>query len=1206
MRSEHSAGDAALSPTQLLEIERARDRFEVLWRDGQRPTIEDCLSDRTEPMRSALLRALLAMELERRQSAGERPVVTEYEARFPGDGALVAAAFASAGRSPKGPVAVPDQRASDTGRNLLFGLLALQNSFIDRDSLVAAFSTWVADKSNSLGAILLGWGVLDSSRHALLDALVAEHLKFHGGDPERSLAALAVGPSTRESLQRVGDRALDASLSHAGLTTATVGQDTVFPHGLEMSSAPGQRFRVLRPHAQGGLGAVFVAVDNELNREVALKEILDRHADNPVNRARFLMEAEITARLEHPGIVPVYGLGTYADGRPFYAMRFIRGDSLKEAIERFHGEPGRVCAESPIHGEPGRVSAGNRSKGPQRTRSGKTRGADASPLAFRQLLRRFLDVCNAIDYAHSRGVLHRDVKPGNVIVGRYGETLVVDWGLAKPIGQRDPRSPGDERTLWPMSASGSAAETLPGSALGTPAYMSPEQAAGEIDRLGPRSDVYSLGATLYALLTGRPPFGGAQADEILRLVTKGLFPPPRRIDPTIDRALEAVCLKAMALKPEDRYATPRALADDVERWIADEPVTALPESMGSRLARWSRRNRPWVRAGAAALVVVLITTGAFAVQQARSAARERRARDREHEAAARERQSSALAQRRLGQIEKANDLLADIFDDIDPRAGKPGQSLSEILGERLERAATQLDTTDIGDPLTAAKLQIALGKSLLHLGYPAKAVAMFEHAKKVRADRLGSENADTLDSKSHLADAYAEVGRFGEALALVEETVKLQTASLGVTHLDTLQSRDLLAQLYGRLGRFAQAIALQEENVKLQTAAQGPEHPHTLTSRNNLAILYDRAGRETEAIKIHEETLKGRTARLGPDHSDTLNSRYNLATAYSGAGRLSEAIKMHEETLALRSANSGASHPQTLNSRNNLALAYYQAGRWAEALALQEETVKLQTAKLGADHPNTLLGRSNLSSYLAAGGRLIEAIALLQEMVKAEKLKLGPDDPETLRSQGNLANLYAKAGRSAEALALHKEVLKLRESKFGPDHPDMLASRGKLAAFYESLGRWSDAELLRRDNVASRRKSEKPSSLILATEIAGLAANLSEQWNWTQAETILRECLAIRETAIPDDWPTFNTMSQLGGALLGQGKLADAEPLILHGYEGMKAREKTIPPIARQRMPEAAARIVRLYEDWGKVEKLANWKTRLGLCDLPIDVFSRP
>ena len=271
-------------------------------------------------------------------------------------------------------------------------------------------------------------------------------------------------------------------------------------------------------------------------------------------------------------------------------MRFVRGDSLKETIAAFH-------ADETLKNDPGRRS-----------------------LALRKLLRRFVDVCNAIDYAHTRGVLHRDIKPANVIVGKHGETLVVDWGLAKALGKAEPGSAPDERTLMPSSASGSA-ETLPGSAMGTPAYMSPEQAAGDLDRLGPRSDVYSLGATLYCLLTGKPPFDGDDLGAVLRAVGKGDFPPPRQIDPAIDRALEAVCLKAMALKPEDRYATSRALADDVERWAADEPVTAWREPFGRRARRWARRNRTAVTAAAAALLMAMVgLTAVLAVQTRANAA----------------------------------------------------------------------------------------------------------------------------------------------------------------------------------------------------------------------------------------------------------------------------------------------------------------------------------------------------------------------------------------------------------------------------------------------------------------------------------------------------------------------------------------------------------------------------------------------------------
>ncbi len=406
------------------------------------------------------------------------------------------------------------------------------------------------------------------------------HVKQHGGDAEQSLAAIGAGRSTRESLAASPTATSSGVLAHVGSGSSRSRElaDRTATYAVGTATSDGQRFRVLRPHAKGGLGAVFVALDDELHREVALKQILDCYADDPVSRARFLLEAEITGGLEHPGIVPVYGLGTYTDGRPYYAMRFIRGDSLKEAIERFH-------KDEALKKEPGRRS-----------------------LELRKLLRRFTDLCNAIEYAHSRGVLHRDFKPGQHyrrqarrdVGGRLGP------GQAAGPGRAGPASPASAPSSQ-SSASGSA-ETLPGSALGTPAYMSPEQARGELDRLGPRSDVYSLGATLYCLLTGRPPFEGDEIGEVLRKVQRGEFASPRQLDPSIDQALEAVCLKAMAILPEDRYGSCRALAEDIERWAADEPVSAWREPFGRRARRWGRRHRSAVIAVAVAMLAGLVAT----------------------------------------------------------------------------------------------------------------------------------------------------------------------------------------------------------------------------------------------------------------------------------------------------------------------------------------------------------------------------------------------------------------------------------------------------------------------------------------------------------------------------------------------------------------------------------------------------------------------
>jgi serine/threonine protein kinase len=505
--------------------------------------------------------------------------------------------------------------ALDPNRNLLFGILALQMDFISREQLVAATSKWLMEKTSPIEDILVEQSALSEEDRSLLIPLVARHIDNHDADPEKSLAALTSIGSVGEDLQSLDDPQLKATLSivsrdrrdlqfaNAHITSEDQGAQRLV---VDRSSSRASRFRILRPHAKGGLGEVSVAEDTELKREVALKEIQSKFANDPNSRARFLLEAEVTGGLEHPGIVPVYGLGQYADGRPYYAMRFIRGDSLQEAADRFHGKVdtlanSRTGDDDPVNETQPKFDS----------------------IAFRKLLGRFVDVCNAIEYAHSRGVLHRDLKPGNIMLGKYGETLVVDWGLAKPRGCDQDAKVYDESTLTPSSGSGSA-PTQMGSAIGTPAYMPPEQAAGKLDELGPASDVYSLGATLYYLLTGQPPVQGKSLDEVLKKVRAGDVAPPREIKHDIPKALEAICLRAMANRSKDRYDSPRELASDVERFLADETVSAYRESLPERTGRFVRKHRGAMQAAAAALVLIPVTVAlVFVVIAQRGTERQR-------------------------------------------------------------------------------------------------------------------------------------------------------------------------------------------------------------------------------------------------------------------------------------------------------------------------------------------------------------------------------------------------------------------------------------------------------------------------------------------------------------------------------------------------------------------------------------------------------
>jgi serine/threonine protein kinase/tetratricopeptide (TPR) repeat protein len=1060
--------------------------------------------------------------------------------------------------------------------NLLFGLLALQNGLIDQDQLVAAFRAWTRDRSRALADYLAARGDLDADQRAGVEAMVGLHIKKHG-DAGRSLAALPAGRSTRESLAAIGDPVIEHTLTQLA-SGSDDDPDRTASYAVGTATADGQRYRVLRPHARGGLGAVFVALDAELHREVALKQILDAHADDPVSRQRFLLEAEVTGGLEHPGIVPVYGLGTHGDGRPFYAMRFIRGDSLKQAIEHFHADA-RM-----------KTVAGGRS------------------LELRKLLRRFLDVCNAIGYAHSRGVLHRDIKPGNIIVGRHGETLVVDWGLAKARGRADSAESADERPLVPSSASGSA-ETLPGSALGTPAYMSPEQARGDLEAMGPRSDVYSLGATLYCLLTGRPPVADDDLGAVLRAVQAGEFPPPRRLDAAIDPALEAVCLKAMALRPEDRYAMPRSLAEDIERWMADEPVSAWREPLARRARRWAWRNRTAVAAVAVALVAGVVGLGAVAGVQARANSELNDAYRETSQALEETKREKTKADEALAQAEAVSTFLVEGFRSPDPSLAGSDVKVADLL----DRATERLNLQFTGSTATKGALLHALGRTYMGLGLYHKAVTILAQALEARQAASGADHPDTLATRSILALASTYAGRVAEALALHESTLERRKAVLGPDHPDTLGSRGNLAFAYQAAGRMAEALALHESTLERREAVLGPDHPDTLGSRGNVATAYGEAGRHSEAIALHQKTVKLMESKLGPDHPQTLTCRNNLAVAYWRAGRTAEAIAMDEATLKLREAKLGPDHPDTLQTRRNLANGLFDEGRLSESIALNEGTLKLTEARLGVDHPVTLINRNNLANAYGAAGRLPESIALHESTLRLREAKLGPDHPDTLMSRFNLGLSYFNAGRFSDAAAMHEATLKPREAKLGADHPDTHRTRNELASTYEALGRSTEAlgrsieaERLFREVLAHRRKTVEPGSPDLASALFDLGRNLLNQSRWPEAEPLLREAAAIREKATPGEWPRFNVTSLLGASLFGQGRYAESESALVAGFEGMKALEATIPDAERSRLREAAERVVRLYEAWGKPEQSVAWKARVGMSDLPADVFARP
>jgi serine/threonine protein kinase/tetratricopeptide (TPR) repeat protein len=585
-------------PQISLENERRIDvicqAFEDAWARARGPSIAAFLGQGDSDWQDLLLVELLRVDVELRQKA-EQPCDTDvYHRELPEFTDRIDAFFAGslcrAGRIRKSasgeslPAAQSDAfelpKDKESCRNLIFGIVATQLSLISSEQLLAAINSWMQRRDQKISEILCEFGVLSDRFVAILQPLVDAHIQHHGGDPEKSLAALQQSGFVLRGFSADGNTELTASLNR-GSTEGQRHSSSIRQSVRPASWSPRQeRFQILRFHARGGLGQVAVALDRELHREVALKEIRPELADDKAFRTRFIQEAEINGGLEHPSIVPVYSLGAHPNGRPYYAMRFIKGESLKQSSERFHD-----------------------------TSHTETSAWDGN-VEFRKLLGQMIDVCHAIAYAHSRRVLHRDLKPSNIMLGRYGETLVVDWGLAKAEGQQSTDGQISELTLRP--ASGSDVEpTIAGSRVGTLPYMSPEQARGDLAIIGPASDIYSLGATLYHVLTGRAPIISSDGNLEER-AKSGVFTPPRIVNPRIPRPLESICLKAMARAPHVRYASATDLAEDLERWLSDETVLAHRETHLEYSGRWLRRHRSVALTAGASLLVIAVVSLACA------------------------------------------------------------------------------------------------------------------------------------------------------------------------------------------------------------------------------------------------------------------------------------------------------------------------------------------------------------------------------------------------------------------------------------------------------------------------------------------------------------------------------------------------------------------------------------------------------------------
>jgi serine/threonine-protein kinase len=843
------------------------------------------------------------------------------------------------------------------------------------------------------------------------------------------------------------------------------------------------RFAPVRLHARGGLGEVHLAMDTELNRPVAFKSIRSEFAHQRDSRSRFLREASITALLEHPGIVPVYGLVHDAQGVPSYSMRFIEGDTLQVAIKRFHAAPGAA-------------------RDPERR------------LDFRKLLGHFCAVCDTIRYAHSRGVIHRDLKPSNILLGRFGETLVVDWGLAKVVEGGAVRVE-EEPTLLSSSTLPSSRSPSPeteatqlGQALGTPGYMSPEQAAGRWNVVGPASDVYSLGATLCCLLTGKPPVSGTSAPEVLAKVQRGDVVWPCQTDPATPPALDAICRKAMALEPAARYQTAGELAAEVQRWLADEPVSVYRESAPARLARWARRQRTTAVGLAVALLVGALSLAVATVLLTAANVRERTARrdaqtERDEARQQRERADANLARAR----DAVDKYLTRVAEDDRLKQTDLHALRKDLLATAVpfyeEFARQEADVPERLADQGKAYLSLALVRD--ELGEPQAAAAGYRRAEEVFA-RLAAEHPTVPEHRYKWATSQSRRGIllfrtgqtvesekvFRQALGILQELVKeksdilLYCRQLGLCHNSLGIVLAAQNQREKAEGEYRVALAIQEAQVEAHPTEPLCRQDLSKTLNNRALLLWDQ-GERARAVEAFEraqrclQQLADASPSVATYRNDLASCLFNLGMLRKEMGQQVEAEKDLRHALRLQQALTTAfpavpdyryDQAGTWNTLGNLLSAQGKSAQaedaYRQALPLQQSLVDLfpaipdYRANLAATHHSLGAFFRDQGKWKAAEGEYRQAVRIRQEL--ADKFPAVANYRAELGSSlADLGHLVRDQDNPQASLDWYVQAIKILQPLYEADSRDVSA-RKYLSETYEgrgharsSLGQHADA-----------------------------------------------------------------------------------------------------------------------------------------------------
>ncbi|MCO6457536.1 MAG: serine/threonine protein kinase [Pirellulaceae bacterium] len=995
----------------------------------------------------------------------------------------------------------------DTDRNLLFGVLAFQAELIDAERFAEACGRWAAAKNRPLAEILVEGGWIEESDRLAVDHLVGARLRRHGGDAARSLAA-SCHLEARQILAALEDTQVRQSLAEWSTDSGEPMVATLV-HPLEASA----RYVRSRVHAQGGLGRVWVARDRHLGRDVALKELLPQRAGSAELSARFVAEARITGQLQHPGIVPVYDLVAADEGErtAYYTMRFVGGRTLSEAIRSYHQ---------------------------QAQASGRDR------LQLRDLLGVFVSVCNAVAYAHARGVTHRDLKGSNVVLGDFGEVIVLDWGLAKARGEADTASGETESAAGGQPrvqlADVGADQTQRGRVLGTPGYMSPEQAQGRHDQVGPASDIYSLGAVLYEILVGEPPFHAGSAEDILRQVVADTPAAPRSRWVQCPPALNAICLKALEREPAQRYATAIELADDVRRWLADEPVSVYAEPLVQRLARWSRRHRTLVTSAAALLLTALVGVSLGLVAVKREQLKTEQARQR---AETNQQLARGAVDRFLVQV-SSNVLL-----------NEPGlQALRRQLLESAVEYFQQIADNAQGDPAARIDLATAYGRQAqlrFELGEIEKAFELNERARTLLMPPEGQQIRDGTQltymamTYHNQATFHSAVGDWAKAAHCFQLALEMRS-KLVEFNPDNAELRRLLAADYTGVGanlqetgQFTEALAAYEKARQLLEVTGGenyyPEQYQSDRSNvlHNLALIYRELNQVGVSREAFDEVIRQQRQLLERNPGDLHLSNHLIRSL------VERAILQQHYQGQLESARDG----------------YLEALDMARTLSRQNPLVGEFRRNIAAISNNLGAVHQQLGSPDQALQALREAIAAWRELIGDSPLNreyhAGLCD-----SLGTLGDLYRQRAEFQLGLDSFAEGARVMQA-LRDSHPDVPRYAVRHAMLTSSIGltymnqaRWEEARLQFRKVVdglnALRQTVDEPAVLesMYLQALLGLAEATSRTGQHEQALEYFRQGLELAPAEQQVVWSIYQAVAVIrqGDYQRGLGMMENLAP----------------------------------------------------------------